>query len=98
MTKAELITIEEDQPEQRIDRWLRRRCPELAQGRIEKMCRKGEIRVDGKRVKASTRKWFGSLRAYLTYSRRGYGLHLSNRLHLISSMSFDPGSFSKTKT
>ena len=55
MTKAELITIEEDQPEQRIDRWLRRRCPELAQGRIEKMCRKGEIRVDGKRVKASTR-------------------------------------------
>ena len=29
--------------------------PHLPQGRIEKMCRKGEIRVDGGRVKAATR-------------------------------------------
>ena len=32
---------------QRIDRWLRRMFPHLSQGRIEKMCRKGELRVDG---------------------------------------------------
>ena len=29
--------------------------PQLAQGRIEKLCRKGELRVDGGRAKASTR-------------------------------------------
>lgn len=40
---------------QRIDRWLRRMFPTLSQGRIEKMCRKGELRVDGARVKSSTR-------------------------------------------
>ncbi|WP_283646950.1 pseudouridine synthase, partial [Marinovum algicola] len=40
---------------QRIDRWLRRMFPHLSQGRIEKMCRKGELRVDGGRVKSATR-------------------------------------------
>ena len=39
----------------RLDRWVRRQYPQVSQGRIEKMCRKGEIRVDGGRVKASTR-------------------------------------------
>lgn len=52
---ADLVTIGEDQPEQRVDRWFRRQYPELGQGQIEKMCRKGEVRVDGKRVKASSR-------------------------------------------
>ncbi|MCJ7871658.1 RluA family pseudouridine synthase [Phaeobacter sp. J2-8] len=40
---------------QRIDRWLRRMFPHLSQGRIEKMCRKGELRLDGARVKSSAR-------------------------------------------
>jgi len=40
---------------QRLDRWLRRLYPHVGQGRIERMCRKGEIRVDGGRVQASTR-------------------------------------------
>jgi 23S rRNA pseudouridine955/2504/2580 synthase len=34
---------------------MKRLFPHVAQGRIEKMCRKGELRVDGGRVKASTR-------------------------------------------
>ena len=41
--------------EQRLDRWFRRHFPQVPQGRIEKMCRKGEIRVDGGRVKPATR-------------------------------------------
>ena len=41
--------------DQRLDRWFRRRFPHVPQGRIEKMCRKGEIRVDGGRVKPATR-------------------------------------------
>ena len=52
---VQVITVAEGEGDQRLDRWLKRRFPNLAQGRIEKMCRKGELRVDGGRVKASTR-------------------------------------------
>lgn len=52
---VQTILIEEGDADQRIDRWLRRLHPHVSQGRIEKMCRKGELRVDGGRVKASTR-------------------------------------------
>jgi 23S rRNA pseudouridine955/2504/2580 synthase len=52
---VQLISVGPDEGDQRLDRWLRRRFPQLAQGRIERMCRKGELRVDGGRAKASTR-------------------------------------------
>lgn len=41
--------------ETRLDRWLRRLAPQLSQGTIQKWCRIGQIRVDGKRVEASSR-------------------------------------------
>ncbi|NAZ35863.1 RluA family pseudouridine synthase [Rubellimicrobium sp. CFH 75288] len=40
---------------QRLDRWLRRRFPHLTQGAIERMCRKGELRLDSARVTPATR-------------------------------------------
>lgn len=49
------IVVKPDETEQRLDRWFRRKFPQVGQGRIEKMCRKGEIRIDGARAKASTR-------------------------------------------
>ncbi|MCL3881106.1 RluA family pseudouridine synthase [Marivita sp. GX14005] len=55
MSRVQTITIGPSDADQRIDRWLKRLFPHLAQGRIEKMCRKGELRVDGGRVKANTR-------------------------------------------
>lgn len=55
MTGVRQIVLGEDAAEQRLDRWLRRLHPHVSQGRIEKMCRKGEIRLDGARVQASTR-------------------------------------------
>ncbi len=55
MSGVRHITIESDEADQRIDRWLRKRFPQLGQGRIEKMLRKGELRVDGARAKASSR-------------------------------------------
>ena len=55
MSGVQMITVEEGDGDQRLDRWLKRKFPQLSQGRIEKMCRKGEARVDGGRVKASTR-------------------------------------------
>ena len=55
MSGVQMISVASGDGDQRIDRWLRRLFPQLSQGRIEKMCRKGELRVDGGRVKASTR-------------------------------------------
>ncbi|WP_416883239.1 RluA family pseudouridine synthase [Marivita sp.] len=55
MSQVQIITVGPGDTDQRLDRWLKRLFPHLAQGRIEKMCRKGEVRVDGGRVKANTR-------------------------------------------
>lgn len=55
MSGVQIIEVGTDEGDQRLDRWMRRRFPQLAQGRLEKLCRKGEIRVDGGRVKAATR-------------------------------------------
>lgn len=52
---VQLLTVEADEGEQRLDRWLKRRFPQVTQGAVEKMCRTGQIRVDGGRVKAATR-------------------------------------------
>lgn len=55
MPGVQTLTVGADEAEQRLDRWLRKRFPQVSQGRVEKLCRKGEIRVDGGRVKAATR-------------------------------------------
>ena len=55
MTGVQTLHVGPDEGDQRLDRWLKRQFPHLQQGRIEKMCRKGEVRVDGGRVKSSTR-------------------------------------------
>ena len=55
MSGVQMITVEAGEGDQRLDRWLKRRFPMLKQGQIEKMCRKGDLRVEGGRVKTSTR-------------------------------------------
>lgn len=55
MSGVTQVPLGAEDADQRLDRWLRRRHPHLGQGRIERMCRKGEIRLDGARVQASTR-------------------------------------------
>ncbi len=55
MSGVQTLEVGPDDGDQRLDRWFRRIFPHIPQGRIEKMCRKGEIRVDGGRVKTSTR-------------------------------------------
>jgi 23S rRNA pseudouridine955/2504/2580 synthase len=49
------LTITEDEADLRLDRWFRRHFPGIQQGRLEKLLRTGQIRVDGKRVKAGLR-------------------------------------------
>lgn len=55
MSGVRQVTVGPDEAEQRLDRWFRRQFPHVSQGRLEKLCRKGEVRVDGGRVKASAR-------------------------------------------
>lgn len=55
MSGVRILTVGIDEGESRLDRWLKKRLPEVTQGAIEKWCRTGQIRVDGGRVKASTR-------------------------------------------
>ena len=48
-------TVTEDEGEIRLDRWFRRHFPAVTQGAIQKLCRTGQVRVDGKRAEAATR-------------------------------------------
>jgi 23S rRNA pseudouridine955/2504/2580 synthase len=49
------LRIERDDDGIRLDRWFKRHYPALTHGRLEKLLRTGQVRVDGKRVKSSDR-------------------------------------------
>ena len=49
------MEVSEDEADIRLDRWFRRHFPVVTQGMIQKLCRTGQIRVDGKRADAATR-------------------------------------------
>lgn len=51
--QARIVT--EDEADIRLDRWFRRHFPGLQQSLIQKLCRTGQIRVDGARAETSTR-------------------------------------------
>jgi len=55
MSGVRHVVVDPGEAEQRLDRWVKRRFPQLTQGLVEKLCRRGEIRVDGGRAKAATR-------------------------------------------
>jgi len=55
MTGVQLIEIGPGDAEMRLDRWFRQRFPEVTHGRLQKLLRTGQIRVDGKRAESSTR-------------------------------------------
>ena len=55
MNKVQKIAITGNDEDQRLDRWLKKRFSYLKQSHIEKICRKGDIRIDGKKAKPSTR-------------------------------------------
>jgi 23S rRNA pseudouridine955/2504/2580 synthase len=49
------VTVANEDGSLRLDRWFKRHYPALAHGRLEKLLRTGQIRVDGKRAKAGDR-------------------------------------------
>lgn len=55
MTKVQLITVNNEDNDIRIDRWFKRNYPNVSHTSVEKALRKGQIRVDGKKVEASYR-------------------------------------------
>ncbi len=53
--KVALIAVSEDEAGMRLDRWFKRRFPQLPLSHLNKIVRKGEVRVAGKRAETSTR-------------------------------------------
>jgi len=49
---VETITVRPEDGAGRLDRWFRRHYPTLGHGRLEKLLRTGQVRVDGKRARA----------------------------------------------
>ena len=55
MAEVKQIAVAEKEDGQRLDRWFKTHFPALTHGRLEKLLRTGQIRVDGGRAKANTR-------------------------------------------
>ncbi|HZT20853.1 MAG TPA: RluA family pseudouridine synthase [Dongiaceae bacterium] len=55
MSAVASIAVSPAEAELRLDRWFKRHFPALSHGRLEKLLRTGQVRVDGKRAKASLR-------------------------------------------
>ena len=51
-TRVQKIVIDDEQAGQRIDNFLRRQLPGLPKGRLYRILRRGEVRVNGGRVRA----------------------------------------------
>ena len=55
MSGVQHIRVEADEAGMRLDRWFRNHFPALPFGRLQRLLRKGEIRVNGRRAKAAHR-------------------------------------------
>jgi len=55
MTEVTNQTVDPEDGELRLDRWFRRHYPQLTQGRLQKLLRTGQVRVDGRRAEAGLR-------------------------------------------
>jgi 23S rRNA pseudouridine955/2504/2580 synthase len=55
MSSVQTIAVTAEEAEIRLDRWFKRHFPGLAHGRLEKLLRTGQVRLDGRRVGAGDR-------------------------------------------
>ena len=55
MSEVRMVTVTIEETGLRLDRWLRRHCPEVPHGRLQKWLRTGQVRIDGRRAKAGAR-------------------------------------------
>jgi 23S rRNA pseudouridine955/2504/2580 synthase len=55
LSKVEIRTVAAQDADIRLDRWFKRHFPLLGHGRLEKLLRTGQVRLDGKRAGAGDR-------------------------------------------
>lgn len=55
MSSVEIIEVSADDSGVRLDKWFKNRFPTLGHGKLQKLLRTGQVRVDGGRVKSGTR-------------------------------------------
>jgi 23S rRNA pseudouridine955/2504/2580 synthase len=55
MSGVQTLTVAPEDAEIRLDRWFKRHFPDLGHGRLEKLLRTGQVRLDGRRVDAGDR-------------------------------------------
>ena len=55
MSGVQTLKVEPSEDGSRVDRWFKRRFPHVPATMVQKLCRKGQIRVDGGRVKGDSR-------------------------------------------
>ena len=55
MSGVQTLDVTADEADIRLDRWFKRRFPHVPHGMVEKLLRKGQIRVDGGRAKGNQR-------------------------------------------
>jgi 23S rRNA pseudouridine955/2504/2580 synthase len=55
MSGVELRGVAAEEAELRLDRWFRRHFPDLSHGRLQKLLRTGQVRIDGRRADAGAR-------------------------------------------
>ena len=55
MSGVTIVQVSEDEGDLRLDRWFMRHYPSFSHIQLQKMLRKGYVRLDGKRIKANTR-------------------------------------------
>jgi 23S rRNA pseudouridine955/2504/2580 synthase len=61
MSAVAQIAVTSDEADIRLDRWFKRHYPELTHGRLEKLLRTGQVRVDGGRVAGNLRLAVGQI-------------------------------------
>ncbi|MEM7634377.1 MAG: RluA family pseudouridine synthase, partial [Pseudomonadota bacterium] len=55
MSGVKQISVKGDEDGMRLDRWFKVHFPQVSHGRLSKLLRTGQVRVDGGRVKANER-------------------------------------------
>src|SRR5689334_21521772 len=55
MAEVETVKVSADEAGMRLDRWFLQHYPLLTFGRLQKLIRSGQVRVDGGRVKTNSR-------------------------------------------
>src|SRR5579863_9814439 len=55
MSGGQTLNVAAEDAEIRLDRWFKRHFPDLAHGRLEKLLRTGQVKLDGRRAQSSDR-------------------------------------------